>query len=87
MKDDANPLSGWSYNEYMACATGAKNDVYGAFFIFLRNTLLTFCKRIQTSKITLQLFAIDATKLPDFLNGITFDRIEVSPLSLYLLRC
>lgn len=82
MKDDADPLDGWSYNEYIAHATSAKNDVYGAFFNFLRSLLLDFCRQVKTNKISFRLFAVDATKLPDYLGDTQFDRIEVSASSI-----
>ncbi|KAL5395027.1 hypothetical protein PMIN03_013038 [Paraphaeosphaeria minitans] len=78
MKDDADPLDGWSYNEYMKFAPIAKSDAYGAFFFYLKHLLLTFCKRIRLFTISFQLLATDAVDLPNYLTDIKFDRIEVS---------
>ncbi|OAG01059.1 uncharacterized protein CC84DRAFT_1101145, partial [Paraphaeosphaeria sporulosa] len=78
MKDDADPLDGWSYVEYMKFAPIAKNDAYGAFFFYLRHLLLAFCKRIRIFTISFQLLATDAVDLPNYLTDIKFDRIEVS---------
>jgi hypothetical protein len=77
MTDQTDPLDGWSYNEYITHATGAKNDVYGAFFNFLRSMLLKFCNRIHNTKSFFRLFAVDPLRLPGYLRDMTFDRIEV----------
>jgi hypothetical protein len=77
MKDDADPLDGWSYNEHIKCAPIAKSDAYGAFFFYLRDMLLVFCKRIRSFAISFQLLATDAKNLPNYLTDIKFDRIEV----------
>lgn len=61
----------------MKYAPAAKNDVYGAFFFYLRDILLEFCKRVQSYKMAFQLLAVDAVNLPNYLRGATFDRIEV----------
>ncbi|PZC93522.1 MYND finger family protein [Pyrenophora tritici-repentis] len=78
MLDDADPLSGWSYNEYITHSSAAKNDVYGAFFNFLRNLLLQFCKRVRNSKIVFRLFNVNAVNLPSYTKDIRFDRIEAA---------
>lgn len=78
MKDDADPLDGWTYDEYIKCVPAAKNDVCGAFFFYLRNMLLAFCKRVRSCKMAFQLLAVDAVTLPDYLKDVKFDRIEVS---------
>ncbi|CAA9965929.1 DUF4470 multi-domain protein [Pyrenophora teres f. maculata] len=78
MRDDADPLAGWSYNEYITHSKAAKNDVYGTFFNFLRSLFMEFCKQIHSVKIAFTLFDVDAVKLPSYLTDITFDRIEVS---------
>jgi hypothetical protein len=77
MKDDADPLSGWSYNEYIKFAPIAKSDAYGALFFYLRDMLLAFYKRIHSYAISFQLLATDAVDLPKYLTDIKFDRIEV----------
>jgi hypothetical protein len=77
MKDDADPLDGWSHDDYIKYVPTAKNDVYGAFFFYLRDMLLAFCKRIRSFKMAFQLLAIDAIHLPKYINDAKFDRIEV----------
>ena len=77
MKDDADPLDGWSYNEYIKCVPAAKNDVYGALFFYLRDMLLVFCKRVRSYKMKFRLLAVNAVTLPAYLEDIKFDRIEV----------
>jgi hypothetical protein len=82
MKDDADPLDRWSYDEYTKFAPIAKNDAYGAFFYYLRHMLLAFCKRIRSFAMSSELLAIDAVDLPTYLTRINFDRIEVCLESL-----
>ena len=79
IKDDASPLEGWDYYEYIKFAPKATNNIMGGFFFFLRNTLLRFCKRIKDIDIYFRLFNIDARELPDHLSTekSQFDRIEV----------
>jgi hypothetical protein len=79
MKDDASPLEGWDYHEYIRFAPKATNDVMGGFFFFLRDRLLRFCNRIKNIDIHFRLFNVDARELPDHLSmeESQFDRIEV----------
>ena len=85
MKDDASPLEGWDYYEYIKFAPKATNNVMGSFFFFLRDRLLRFCERIKDIDICFQLFNVDARELPDHLSTkeSQFDRIEVG-ISLLL---
>lgn len=87
MNDAADPLDGWAFDEYIKHATIAKHDVYGAFFFFLRDTLLQFCKRVRNSKTAFHIFAVDAIEIRTYfreqgLNDILFDRIEVNLIGL-----
>lgn len=87
MKDDASPLDGWDYYEYIRFAPKATNDVMGSFFSFLRDALLRFCKRIKDIDIHFRLFNVDARELAGYLrNGVSqFDRIEVGISFLLIL--
>ncbi|KAH7095343.1 hypothetical protein FB567DRAFT_601187 [Paraphoma chrysanthemicola] len=78
MKDDSDPLDGWSYTEYMTYASGAKNDMYGALFNLLRVRIAEFCDRLKACNINFQMFATNAIELPRHIKDIQFDRIEVS---------
>lgn len=79
MRDDASPLEGWDYHEYIKFAPKATNDVMGSFFFFLRDRLLRFCQRIKDLNIHFRLLNVDARELPDHLSTeeSQFDRIEV----------
>ena len=79
MRDDASPLEGWDYYEYIRFAPKATNDVMGSFFFFLRDALLRFCRRIKDINIHFRLFNVDARELRDYLSTeeSQFDRIEV----------
>ncbi len=77
-------------DEVLQKLPSAKNDIYGALFIYLKGLLTQFCKRIDDISISVQLFHLDAVNLPGTLRqyGIgedSFDRIEVRgsiPLAL-----
>ena len=79
MKDDASPLEGWDYFEFIKFAPKATNDVIGSFFFFLRDKLLRFCERIKDTNICFRLFNVDARELPGYFatEESHFDRIEV----------
>lgn len=77
MKDNADPLDGWTRAEYMKCAPAAKDDIYGALFFYLRDVLREFCTRVRSFRVSFQLLAVDATVLPAHLESLRFDRIEV----------
>jgi hypothetical protein len=80
LKDSSTPREGWLYSDYMNNAPAAKADEFGAIFFQIRELLLKFCKRIRTSKISFQLFNVDARELGDYVSDMKFDRIEVSNL-------
>ena len=77
MKDLAEPLDGWSFDEYKYFAPVAKMDIYGALFFYLRHQLLAFCRRLHTFAIPFHLLVVEALDLPKCLPDIKFDRIEV----------
>ena len=79
MKDDASPLEGWEYHEYIRFAPKSTNDVMGSCFFFLKDILLRFCKRVKNINIHFRLFNVDARELPDLISmkESHFDRIEV----------
>ncbi|KAH7413716.1 hypothetical protein DE146DRAFT_761995 [Phaeosphaeria sp. MPI-PUGE-AT-0046c] len=81
MKDDADPLDGWSSNEYMKFATTATSDAYGAFFFYLRHLLLAFCKRVRSLAVSFQLLGVDAVTLPNYLTDVSniCDRGYIGP--------
>jgi hypothetical protein len=82
MKDDAELLESWDLNKILATGTSAPNDIYGAAHDYIHDTLLKFCKRIKTMKLSINMFSSDARNLPCFVSKYTdinqgFDRIEV----------
>jgi hypothetical protein len=78
MKDSATPRQGWLHSDYMRDASCAKADEFGAIFFHLRGLLLRFCRRVQTSNVSIQMFNMDARQLHNCIQGLKFDRIEVS---------
>ena len=86
MLDSADPLEGWPIEEIVEKSPPAKNDIYGSLFFYLQDLLGRFCHRIGRLKISIQLFQVDARKLPSILERegmkqYSFDRIEVRDLS------
>ncbi|KAH7111343.1 hypothetical protein B0J11DRAFT_412301, partial [Dendryphion nanum] len=63
MMDDADPLNGWAYSEYIKYVLVTKNDIYGAFFFYLRDMLLAFCERVRSCRVSFQLLAVNAVAL------------------------
>lgn len=83
MLDSADPLEGWSMDEVMRKLPSAKNDIYGGLYLYLRDFLTRFCKKVADISFDVQMFHLDAVDLPGTFrkDGITensFDRIEVS---------
>ena len=90
MKDSADPMQGWPIEEVIQKAPLAKNDIYGSLFYYLHNLLWQFCHQMDSLKINIQLFQVDALKLPSIFkqHGIgqySFDRIEVQLSSFSFL--
>jgi hypothetical protein len=82
MKDSADPIQGWPIEEVIQKAPPAKNDIYGSLFFYLQDVLWQFCHQIGSLKLRIQLFQVDALKLPSLLkqygpDQCSFDRIEV----------
>lgn len=78
MKDNADPLHGWSLEEVSNTTSGAATaDLYGKLFIYLRNMLRAFLSRIRNSKISFKLLHLDASSLPGHLDNDSFSRIDV----------
>ena len=82
MEDQADPREGWPIDEIIDKAPPAKNDMYGSLFFYLQDVLGLFCRRMGRLKVSIQLFQVDARKLPsiikrDGMDQCSFDRIEV----------
>ncbi|OAL42700.1 hypothetical protein IQ07DRAFT_525646 [Pyrenochaeta sp. DS3sAY3a] len=79
MPDEASPLEGWDYDEYIRYTPAASCDVIGSLFYFLRDMLLRFCERIMDTSIRFSLLNVDARELPTYLGAKSnFDRIDIS---------
>lgn len=85
MPDSADPRISWNLLEV---CTGpftanypAKNDLYGRLFIYLRETLLGFCRQLSKQEVKIRVLSIDPLSLPGYLKRQPgdpgFDRIEV----------
>ncbi|GIK06628.1 hypothetical protein Aspvir_002278 [Aspergillus viridinutans] len=80
MKDNADPLHGWSLDEVSATTTGpATADIYGKLYFYIRGMLRSFLGRLRSLKLSFELFQLDAVSLPDHLENNSFSRIELPP--------
>ncbi|KGO47851.1 hypothetical protein PEXP_015440 [Penicillium expansum] len=84
MPHSADPRISWSP---LDVCTGsytanypAKNDLYGRLFIYLRETLLAFCRQLSQQDVNIRLLSIDPLSLPGYIKRQPghsgFDRIE-----------
>lgn len=79
MKDNADPLNGWSLKEVLNTKSGAATaDTYGKLFFHLRGLLHSFLDRISSSRISFHIFHLDTSSLPDHLDVDSFSRVDVS---------
>lgn len=84
MKDNADPLAGWSWQDIAPSTTAARNDIYGHLCAHLHSTLLLFCRKCRQFALKIRLFQTDILALPDLIADPKapqqgdFDRIEVS---------
>jgi hypothetical protein len=80
MKDDADPLLGWSLPEILKQNVGpASNDIYGKLYFRLHDQLSLFRRNLNKSNgCDFNLLNMDAELLAQLLPEATaFDRIEV----------
>ena len=78
LKDSADPIDGWAFKDVMDTFIGALiNDVYGKLYFYIKDVLTSFRQRVQTLKISFNLFQADARSLTEYLSRGTFARIEV----------
>jgi hypothetical protein len=78
MRDNADPLHGWSLGEVFSTTSGAATaDTYGKLFYYLRGLLHSFLDRIFELKVSFKLLHLDAADLPDHLDEGSFSRIDV----------
>jgi len=78
MRDNANPLHGWSLKEVEDTSSGpAAADIYGKLFYHIRAVLQAFLLRLSCLQVSFRLFQVDASDLSHYLEGGSFSRIEV----------
>jgi hypothetical protein len=82
MRDNADPLYGWSLKEVEDSSSGpAAADIYGKLFYHVHAVLRAFLLRLSDLQVSFRLFQADASDLPDYLEGGSFSRIEVRKYS------
>ena len=78
MDDKADPSTGWPIWEVRMTPSVASRDVYGKLFEYLHGVMLKFLERLNTGKVSFELYVLDVRELPQQLAANMFDRIEVS---------
>ncbi|KUI70772.1 Histone-lysine N-methyltransferase SMYD3 [Cytospora mali] len=80
MKDSADPFHGWPLSEVFNIRTGAKDDVNGKLYQYVRSTLADFHSRLRALDVNFQLFQGDVQGVVPLLldASVRYDRIEVS---------
>lgn len=83
MKDDADPIHGWRMSDISSALTGAAtNDIYGKLVVHLRDQISRFHRRLSATDIFFHLTNVNAEDLYDYVQPVTFDRIEVCHLTI-----
>jgi hypothetical protein len=80
MKDNADPLLGWSLPEILKQSVGpTSNDIYGKLYSHLHDQLSSIRSNLHASNgCDFQLYNMDAAVLAQKIDeAIAFDRIEV----------
>lgn len=77
MDDKADPLAGWSPLEVHHTVPTASHDAYGKLFIYLREVMRKFLRRLATGKSNFELYNVDVRELPQHLIKERYDKIEV----------
>ena len=78
MRDNADPLHGWSAEDVEGSSSGAATaDIYGKLFYYLRKLLRAFVHRLSDLHVSFRLLQTDVSDLPAHLEKDCFDRIEV----------
>lgn len=85
MPDSASPLNGWKLSEVLESSYGAKEDIHGLLYFYLKHILLEFCEKLVSLKLHVSLFNMEPEHMP---HGVAtfrgdrrlYDRIEVSPI-------
>lgn len=80
MMDSADPLDGWPIPEVFATPTGARDDVNGKLYNYIRSTFIVFHSRLRALDIKFRLFQGDIQAVVPLIDGSTpaqYDRIEV----------
>lgn len=84
MRDNADPLNGWSLKDVESSSSGAASyDIYGKLFYYIRAELCTFLLHLSGLKVSFRLLQVNAADLPGLLESGSFSRIEVR---MYLRR-
>lgn len=82
--DTADPLDGWPLSEVLSIHTGARDDVNGKLYQYVRSTLVAFHSRLRALEVKFQLYQGDVRQVvPQLMDASTrYDRIEVRTIPI-----
>ena len=77
MNDQADPLDGWPLLKVHHTISTASQDTYGKLFVYLREVMRKFLRRLAAGKTDFDLYNVHVKELPQYLTRDRYDRIEV----------
>ncbi|KFY46659.1 hypothetical protein V495_02325 [Pseudogymnoascus sp. VKM F-4514 (FW-929)] len=77
MSDQTDPSSGWPTLDIRETSSPAREDWYGKLFLFLHKLLKRFLGRLKETRVSFDIYNVDAKELPGLLERGTYSRIEV----------
>jgi len=82
MMDSAESCGGWSFPDISATPSGtASNDIYAKLYIHVKDHLMRFHERANSTGLDLELHNRHAAELPSVLKAGSFARIETSNIA------
>jgi len=77
MGDQSTALDGWPIWDVHKRPSLAKEDSYGKLYAYLQNMFGAFVRRLRSRSVTFEMYCVNATELPKFLEAGGSARIEV----------
>lgn len=77
MSDQTDPSSGWPTLDIRETPSPSREDWYGKLFLFLHKVLKRFLDRLKESRVSFDIYTVDAKELPSLLEQGIYSRIEV----------
>ncbi|OBT66458.1 hypothetical protein VE03_03695 [Pseudogymnoascus sp. 23342-1-I1] len=78
MSDKADPSAGWPTFDVKQTSSPAAEDWYGKLFVFLHKVLKNFLGHLKETRVSFDIYNVDAKDLPLNLKQGIYSRIEVA---------